>query len=418
MVKMTSKLMFGPVLTDLREEINIARMREERAARMKQVLKQQGIPSVLVTGEANVRYLVGFSWGEFMPFLSYALFFVEHDPVVFAHAGSCQQMPDQLPWVKHWRTARSWLGGSCGPEAMREEVGLWAQGIRKELQNRGLAGEKLGTICFDEVAREGLKGVGLTVVEAWPLLLEASKIKNQDEVNCFKMAASICSSGWQRVIEVCRVGITVGRLSRLVREALQDAGSEMPSCNIYSGPFTFERSVTYMERRIEYGDMIYVALCGNRYLGYPSCLYRSFIVGRKPTAQEKGWYRGVKDTLDAAMEATRVGNTTADAAKAFPPASKWGYKDEVEVLTVEIGHGLGMPSLAPRQTSYALPVVNRQWSLKYPQPFEKGMVIAYESLEGEHRVGGVRLEDMIVVTDDGCEMLDHFPRDEIIAVGV
>jgi Xaa-Pro aminopeptidase len=44
------------------------------------------------------------------------------------------------------------------------------------------------------------------------------------------------------------------------------------------------------------------------------------------------------------------------------------------------------------------------------------MVIAYESLEGEHRVGGVRLEHMVVVTDDGCEILDHFPRDEISVV--
>jgi Xaa-Pro aminopeptidase len=45
------------------------------------------------------------------------------------------------------------------------------------------------------------------------------------------------------------------------------------------------------------------------------------------------------------------------------------------------------------------------------------MVIGYESLEGEHRVCGVRLENMVVVTDDGCEILDHFPRDEIIVVG-
>jgi Xaa-Pro aminopeptidase len=152
-------------------------------------------------------------------------------------------------------------------------------------------------------------------------------------------------------------------------------------------------------------------------MGYPSCGYRTFVVGREPTAKEKEWYKRVKDTVDAAIEVTRVGKTTADAAKVFPPASKWGYKDEAEVLTVEFGHGLGMPVLYPVYVPYAMPNINRQWSLEHPQPFEKGMVIAYESLEGEHRVGGVRLEHMVVVTDGEAEVLDHFPRDEIIVVG-
>lgn len=417
MVKMASKLIFGPARSDLREDINITRMREERSSRMKQILKREGIPAVLVTGEPNVRYLVGFSWAEFMPFLSYTLFFLEHDPVVFAHAGSYHQMPDQVPWIKHWRIGRSWLVGICGPEATHEEVRLFAKEIRQELKDRGLVKEKLGIIGFDEVAREGLKGAGLTLVEAWPFLLEASKIKSQDEINCFKMAASFLGSGWQKVIDACKTGLPVATLRRAVTDALQDAGAEVARCNIQSGPLGFERGVTYLDRRIEYGDLLHVPLCGTKYMGYPACGYRTFVVGREPTPKEKQWYKRVKDSVDAAIDATRVGNTTADAAKAFPPASKWGFKDEAEVLTVEIGHGLGMPVLSPCFVSYGLPNINRQWSLKYPQPFEKGMVIAYESLEGEHRVGGVRLENMVVVTDDGCEILDHFPRDEIIVVG-
>ena len=416
MVKMASKLIFGPARTDLREDINIPRMREERAARMKQILKREGIPAVLVTYEPNVRYLTGFSWAEFMSFLSYALFFTEHDPVIYAHAGSYHQMPDQMPWIKNWRIARSWLAEVAGPEATQEEVGLFCKEIRDELKSRGLAGEKLGIIGFEQRAREGLKAAGLKLVEAWPLLLEASKIKTEDEINCFKMVASLLSSGWQRVREACKVGMSVGALRRTVMDAMLDAGAEVARCNIQSGPLGFERGVTYLDRRIEYGDVLHVPLCGTKFMGYPACGYRTFIVGRGPTQVEKDWYQRVLDSIDAAIEATRVGKTTADAAKAFPPASKWGYKDEAEVLTVEIGHGLGMPVLSPCNVSYGMPNVNRQWSLKYPQPFEKGMVIAYESLEGEHRVAGVRLEHMVVVTDNGSEVLDHFPR-EIMMVG-
>ena len=417
MVKYADKLIFGPARTDLRDDINIPRMREERAAKMKQVLKREGIPVVLVTYEPNVRYLTGFSWAEFMSYLSYALFFVEHDPVIFAHAGSYQQMPDQMPWIKEWRIGRSWLAEIAGPAATKEEVGLFAKEIREELKKRGLDGEKIGIVGFDQVARDGLKAAGLNLVEAWPLLLEASRIKTQDEINCFKMTASFMSSGWQRIIDACKVGISVGALRRSVMDAMTDAGAEIARCNIQSGPLGFERGVTYLDRRIEYGDVFHVPLCGTRFMGYPSCGYRTFVVGREPTKEEKAWYKRVVESVDAAIEATRVGNTTADAAKAFPPASKWGYKEEAEVLTVEFGHGLGMPCPYPVYVPYAMPNINRQWSLNHPQPFEKGMVIGYESLEGQHRVCGVRLEHMVVVTDDGSEILDHFKRDEIMVVG-
>jgi Xaa-Pro aminopeptidase len=416
MIKMASKLIFGPNRSDLREDINIPRMREERAAKMKRVLKREGIPAVLVTYEPNVRYLTGFSWAEFMAFLSYALFFVEHDPVIYAHAGSYHQMPDQMPWIKEWRIARSWLMEIAGPEATQEEVALFAREIQDELRKRGLAKEKLGIIGFEHRTREALKALGLNLVEAWPLLLEASATKTVDEINCFKMVASMLSSGWQRVREACKIGTTVGALRRTVMDAMTDAGVEMARANIQSGPLGFERAVTYLDRRIEYGDVLHVPLCGTKFMGYPACGYRTFIVGRGPTQVEKDWYQRVMDSLDAAIEVTRVGKTTADAAKAFPPATKWGFKDEAEVLTVEIGHGLGMPVLSTATVSYGMPNINRQWSLKHPQPFEKGMVIAYESLEGEHRVAGVRLEHMVVITDSGPEVLDHFPRD-IMVVG-
>ena len=134
-------------------------------------------------------------------------------------------------------------------------------------------------------------------------------------------------------------------------------------------------------------------------------------MGREPNQKEKDWYKKVLDRVNAIVEEIKPGKTTADAAKHFPPAFAWGYKKECEVLCSEIGHGIGMGG--PRG-NYDIPIINRQWSLKYPQPFEEGMAIAVESREGEHRVGGVRLENMVIVTKDSASIIDHFPRDEIL----
>jgi len=416
MIKMASELTFGPGLTDKHPIIDVVRMREERAAKARQALKNQGIPAMLVASEPNVRYLLGFSWGVFQPALCYTLFFAEHDPILFAHAGS-YQMSELIPWIKNWRIARCTCSDIAGHEAVQEEYALFAQEILSELKEHGLDTEKLGVCDFDEKATAALRNAGITVVDGAPVLLEASKCKTEDEINCLKLAATFCSTGWQKFTEVCRPGASTAYVHRVCQNAISEVGGE-PAGWMWSGSTTFERLITPINRIIEYGDIVYYPLCGTAYLGYTSCLYRTFKIGKKPTDKEKDWYKRVKDTLDAAMEATKIGNTTADAAKAFPPASKWGFKDEVEVLSIEFGHGIGLASPQPASVHYNLPVINRQWSLKYPQPFEKGMVIAYETCEGEHMVGGVRLEDMVVVTENGAEMMDFFPRDEITVVGI
>ena len=417
MVEFASKLPFGAAALQEGVGIDVSRMRQERAAKVKQIMKREGIGSLLVTGVHSVRYLTSFFWREFQPFLSYTLFFAEQDPIIFAHAGSYQQSPDLMPWIKHWRIGRCWLQGVGGPEVTSWEASLFAKDIHSDLKERGLDKERMGIVGFDDVAREALRNIGINLVDGAPVLLEASKIKTEDEINCLKTVASMCSVGFETVRKTVRPGTTDNELRIAIFHAMAQAGSETLNCGIGSGPMSFERNITPFPRRIEYGDMFYVALCGNTFMGYPSCLYRTFIVGRKPTDEEKDWFKRMNDRINNAIEATKVGNTTADAARAFDPASRWGYKDEAEVLTIEFGHGVGMMSIrSPSVGGYNMPVINRQWSLKHPQPFEEGMVIAYESAEGKHRVGGVRNESMVVITKTGAQIIDHYPRDEIIVI--
>ncbi|MFB3885005.1 MAG: M24 family metallopeptidase [Thermodesulfobacteriota bacterium] len=409
MVRMAPKLTFGGASADWQERFNFTRMREYRAGRARQMMHKYGIPVLLEGGPANIRYLTG-TKGYENPMVRYVLFFAEHDPVLYEHDGWYHQMPDQAPWIKNWRIARAWLSGAPGPGATQQEAKIFANEIYQELKERGLAGEPLGLGGFDATGREALAQAGVKkFVDTRSLMFEARSIKNEDEINCHKMVHAITDGVWFRVWEALRPGIKDTDLCTIASSAAYEYGAESAVPGGWrTGPTSFDRGFHASSRILQIGDLVYGSLCGNTYMGYRSCSYRTFIIGRKPNAKERDWYKRLLERLNAIIGEVKPGATTADAAKHFPPVSSWGYKEEAEVLCSEIGHGVGFGP------GYEMPIINRQWSFDHPQVFEEGMVIAIESREGETRVGGVRLEDVVVVTKNGAELIDHFPREEIL----
>ena len=409
MPKLSPALTYGPELADWQERINVERMRTERAERMRAVMRQRGLPALLVSGAANCRYVVGLRGAEFSPQLWYVLFFAEGEPVVFSHAGYITQLPREAPWIREWRLARSWLSGICGPEAAAEEAEKFAAGIVAELEERGLAREPLGAVGIDDLGQRALRDRGVEVRGGWSLMLDATARKTRDEINCTKLAVNIAEVALYRFVEKLRPGINEVELMDSVTAAAHAAGAEEVRVGVRSGPLCFERGMKDTTRFIRHGELLYGQTCGTSYMGYRTCLYRTFLVGREPTAQEVDWYKRLLDRIDGVIDAIRPGGTTADAAKHFLPASTWGYDDEAYVLTMEVGHGVGLHQ-------YQMPTINRQWSLDHPQVFEPGMIIAIEGREGAPGEGGVRLEDLVLVTEDGAEMLDAFPRDRILSL--
>ncbi|SRR5581483_9742979 len=411
MIQYSPKLTFGPETADWQERLNPERMRRRRVERAQTLMRQHGIAALLEANHHNIRYLTalrGFNY----PMCRYVLFFAEHDPVMYEHDGYYHQMPDQCPWITEWRPARSWLTGAPGPSACLDEARAFAAEIKAELEKRGLVGEKLALSGFDGTAREALLHAGVkNLSDGRSLMLEARMIKNADEIACLKICAAMVDGVWFRIWENLKPGMRDTDLMALGSTAGYEIGLEAAVPGGWrTGPTTFDRGPHATSRVIQFGDLVYGSYCGATYMGYGSCTYRTFIVGRQPTAREKDWYKVMRERIDAIIDEIKPGKSTADAAKHFPPASKWGYKSEVEVLASEIGHGIGLGT----STGYDIPIINRLWSFDHPQVFEEGMTLAVECREGETRVGGVRLENMLVVTKSGAEIMDYFPREEIL----
>jgi len=157
-------------------------------------------------------------------------------------------------------------------------------------------------------------------------------------------------------------------------------------------------------RTVEMGDPIFID-CGARWEGYYCDITRTFFVG-EPEAEAKKVYEIVLQAQLAAITAVRPGaplSAVDDAARAVIEAAGYG-----QYFTHRTGHGLGLavheaPSVGPGTE----------------QLMEPGMVITVEP--GIYLPGrwGVRIEDDVLVTEDGCRILTNYPKsfeDMIIAL--
>jgi Xaa-Pro aminopeptidase len=408
------KLAFGVGGTDWQERINFPRMRQERLAKGQAMMKKYGIASALLTRGENIRYMTGVRGApEFAPQMRYALVFVEHEPILYEMGDAMEHHKAHCTWIRpeNWRYSFCWLGGCCGPEASADVAKKWAEAIARDLKAKGLHKEKLGVDAIDEIGKQALTNAGIETLGVMPAMREARRTKTKEEILCMKMGVAIANAGYAIVCQTLKPGLRECDVGGVVMDAMLKAGAEHANAGARSGPNTFEVfHLGNLDRIIQPGDLVYVNLCSTTYMGYRVCYYRTFITGRRPNQKEKDWYRKLYDRIYAVIEEIRPGATTADAAKHLLPASAWGYEAEERLLVSEVGHGIGM--------TYDEPIISRIWSFDHPQPLEPGMVIAVECREGEPGYGGVRFEEMVVVTEKGHEIITTWPSEEIIPVGL
>ena len=407
-VPFMAPLTFGPGSVDWQHRVDPNELREQRMARARTVLRDAGISVVLAAGPQFCRYLTGLQGPEFAPDLWYVLFPVESEPIVFAHAGYVRNMPAETPWIREWRVARSWLRGIPGVEASKFEAAAFAHDIQVELQRLQLLGEPLAVVGFDSYAHAALHEVIGDIVPGEPAMQKAMAIKTLEELSCLRMAASITDRMWAAMSKGLRVGMTDAELASIGRAAASSGGADSIAAGFRIGPLAQDRGIKGTNQFIMPGDILIGNVCGTSYFGYKSCSYRTFSAGRSPTNQERGWMKRLEDRILGVVSDLKPGGLTSVAARHFPSAFDSGYQDEVELLTIEIGHGIGLHQ-------YEQPVVNRQWSIDYPQEIHEGMVVAVEGRDGIPGKSTVRIEAMAVVTKDGPMLIDRYPFDIIEA---
>ena len=403
---------YGIGVTDYQKGIDFDRMRRERLNRAQAALKRHNIPAALLIRHENIRYTLAARGHAFAPQLIYALVFAERDPILYDLGDQLGQQSFYCPWIKpeNLRFSYCWLDSICGKDAAQEEAKKFAAAIFDDLKSNGLSGENLGVDALDERGREALTALGIKLVDCKPALMEARRCKTPDEVACIEAAVSIANAGYQSFMSF-RAGMRERDGGATMYDAMMRAGAEVVSGGVRAKFNTYDvYHFGNTDQIVDPGDLVQVNTCGTIYAGYKVCIYRSFIVGRRPNAEERGWYQSCYDRVYGIIDRIKPGATTADAAKPLLPAKTWGYAAEQPLVVAEVGHGIGM--------TYEEPIISRLWSFDHPQVLEPGMIVAVECREGRADYGGVRLEEMVLVTETGHRVLSNWPAQEIVPVGL
>jgi Xaa-Pro aminopeptidase len=403
---------FGQTQVDWEERVNMDRLRRERLARAKDQLSKSEVGALLCFDMNNIRYITSTHIGTWAQdkLVRFCLLPQNDEPIMWDFGSAARHHSMFCPWLGEGRSRAgiSTLRGAMAPEMGRaEDV---ARKIRIELEERNLLREPLAVDVVELPVLFALQKEGITIVDGQQILQNARTIKTQDEITLLSTASMMVDVAYEHLYEAMRPGIRESQCVGIASKVLYDLGSEqVEGVNAISGERCNPHPHVFSDRVMRPGDPAYFDVV-HSYLGYRTCYYRTFGIGfaSKPLVEA---YRKCRDYLDSAINAIKPGVTTAEVVKLWPKAQEFGFPDEESCFALQFGHGVGL-------SVWEKPVFSRLVSFDYPETIQENMVFALETFwPSSDGWSAARIEEQLVVTKTGCEVITRFPAEELPLAG-
>jgi Xaa-Pro aminopeptidase len=381
---------YGLMGVDWEDRINFERLRRERLEKAHRALSESNVDMLFVFRTEDARYLTGYRHHLGPAFI------LGNAVVILPRDGEPTLFTMDFEFA---RTRMHWLPKDrILPRANFREPGAirqWAHQVKHLYgELHGLTvGVDIYTPAVAQVLREEFPRTEF--VDGYGVLLRAKIIKTEDEVECLKVANAMTEAAMDVAIRSLRPGIRENEVLAIAWYTMTALGSEWTQCAniVCSGPYTHPYRRFTSDRIIREGDLVIIDI-GACFNGYYGDLTRTWLCGDLvPTPEQKRVYQACYTALFNACAQARPGNTTADVYRAAEP----------HVLD-SLGHGSGVNPWEPPFFS--------AYSKEDPVPLRAGMQFNLEPYAGEPGVGGVRLENNLVVREHGPEIYTTYPFDE------
>ena len=397
---------YGTMQVDWERRADLERLRRERLARAKKGLEESDLGALLCFDMANIRYLTATHIGTWAmdKLIRFCLLPRDDEPILWDFGSAARHHKLYSPWLgeERSRAGISTLRGSVKGRA--EDV---AAKIRAELEERDLLGEPLGVDVIELPVHAALTNEGIEVVDGQALMQDVRMVKTEDEITLLATACAMVDAAYEELFRAMKPGMRENECVALVNRVLFELGSEhVEGVNAISGERCSPHPHVFTDRMLRPGDPAYFDIL-HAYNGYRTCYYRTFAVGSASQAQVDA-YKRCRDILDEAIAMIRPGVTTDQVVSLWPEAHEFGFADEEAAFALQYGHGVGL-------SIWEKPIFSRLVSFDHPETIQEGMVFALETFwPAADGWSAARIEEQLVVTADGSEVITRFPAEELL----
>jgi Xaa-Pro aminopeptidase len=383
-------------------EIDHDRLHAFRKDRLRQALRKNDAAMCLLVNPISLRYAAEYrTYGIYQSHIPTTYVFVPQEgPVILhgAYGGS--------PGVDRVSPGRP-LNYFDGADTLADAARLLADDVVRYLKELGTDNRRVAIEYVNPSLTQALLQRGLEPIDGVLVSEEARVIKSADEIACIKWSCAVAELGMAKMQEALRPGVTELQLWGLLNYAnLANNGDWHDGRMLCSGPRTNPWLQEASPRAVESGDLVAFDTDMVGPFGYFADISRTFYCGpASATKRQKQLYRYALDEIEHNLKLVRPGISFVEFQE-----SAWPVPEEFQAQAYPcVIHGVGMCDEYPR-VNYVF-----RGRTPYDGKLESGMVICVESYIGA--VGerdGVKLEQQVLVTEDGYEMLSSYPLEDAL----
>ena len=382
-------------------EIDFGRLYNYRMDRLKAEMGKAGVSLLVLINPSSLRYAADYaSYQLFQAHIPATYMFLPLDgPAVMfgSNAGQLDRRVESRPA----RPLTYCFAGSEQAEASR----LLANDAVSFLEEIGCNNRRIAVEFVNPSQTQALMQRGLEVLDGIPVAEAARVIKSEDEVACIRWALAVAEHGISKMKVVLRPGISELQLWGLLNYTnLANHGGWHDGRMLASGPRTNPWLQEASQRKIASGDLVGfdTDMVGPR--GYSADVSRTLHCGPdKPTRRQKQLYQLAHEEVQTNVRLVRPGISFFDIQdQAFEVPEEFRAQAYSCIM-----HGVGLCGEYPNIT-YGFRGRNF-----FDGTLEAGMVMCVESYVGAVGVrDGVKLEQQVLVTENGCDLLTSCPFEE------